>query len=56
VKLEKKWLEVQAELAEVKAILNDTEKWLQWCDIKVLEQYEQLQAENKRKEKNEKGK
>lgn len=43
---------LRKELAEVKlqhdgnlAILNNTNKWLKWCDIKVLEQYEKVKSE-----------
>ena len=39
---------LKAELAEAKAVLQNPAKWHQWCDIRVLEQFEAARDEEAR--------
>jgi chromosome segregation ATPase len=42
VESEKEIARLKAENEQLKSILNDNKKWMKWCDIKVLEEYEGL--------------
>ena len=34
------------EIGTLRKVMENPEKWMKWCDIKMIEQIEQLQAEN----------
>lgn len=40
--------ELEGSLSEANAILHNPKAWMQWCDNRMLERNEQLQAENAR--------
>ncbi len=45
LELQQELATLKAELATIRAILDNPEKWMKWCDIKVLEENEKLEAE-----------